>query len=177
MVVPKALISCLSDFVPLQSRRVSCAEIKDPFIYKPILIAVVMRFLQQLSGVTCVLVYLQPIFKKTAVILVSSGCPVIGDVCPVLDLPSQFPHGFCCCRSRSTMRLLSAWCVCSRWRLLLCRWIKLAGRFSSLCRVSLSATMCKGNCSLAISSSSTNVQEWEFNHTGLRRGLWWRLSS
>lgn len=177
MVVPKALISCLSDFVPLQSRRVSCAEIKDPFIYKPILIAVVMRFLQQLSGVTCVLVYLQPIFKKTAVILVSSGCPVIRDVCPVLDLPSQFPHGFCCCRSRSTMRLLSAWCVCSRWRLLLCRWIKLAGRFSSLCRVSLSATMCKGNCSLAISSSSANVQEWEFNHTGLRRGLWWWLSS
>uniref|UniRef100_A0A8C3JGU2 Solute carrier family 2 member 6 n=1 Tax=Calidris pygmaea TaxID=425635 RepID=A0A8C3JGU2_9CHAR len=54
---------------PLQSQRVSCAEIKDPFIYKPILIAVGMRFLQQLSGVTCVLVYLQSIFKKTAVIL------------------------------------------------------------------------------------------------------------
>uniref|UniRef100_U3IGY9 Solute carrier family 2 member 6 n=1 Tax=Anas platyrhynchos platyrhynchos TaxID=8840 RepID=U3IGY9_ANAPP len=50
----------------VRNRRVSCAEIKDPFIYKPILIAVVMRFLQQLSGVTCVLVYLQPIFKKTA---------------------------------------------------------------------------------------------------------------
>ncbi|NWH51040.1 GTR6 protein, partial [Fregata magnificens] len=52
-----------------QSRQVSCAEIKDPFIYKPILIAVGMRFLQQLSGVTCVLVYLQSIFKKTSVIL------------------------------------------------------------------------------------------------------------
>ncbi|EOB05975.1 Solute carrier family 2, facilitated glucose transporter member 6, partial [Anas platyrhynchos] len=59
----------IKDSVRKQSRRVSCAEIKDPFIYKPILIAVVMRFLQQLSGVTCVLVYLQPIFKKTAVIL------------------------------------------------------------------------------------------------------------
>lgn len=58
---------------PLQSRRVSCAEIKDPFTYKPILIAVGMRFLQQLSGVTCVLVYLQSIFKKTSVILVSPG--------------------------------------------------------------------------------------------------------
>uniref|UniRef100_A0A8B9CX90 Solute carrier family 2 member 6 n=1 Tax=Anser brachyrhynchus TaxID=132585 RepID=A0A8B9CX90_9AVES len=57
----------------VRNRRVSCAEIKDPFIYKPILIAVGMRFLQQLSGVTCVLVYLQPIFKKTAVILVSSA--------------------------------------------------------------------------------------------------------
>lgn len=66
---------------PLQSRRVSCAEIKDPFIYKPILIAVGMRFLQQLSGVTCVLVYLQSIFKKTSVILVSPG------VRPMLRLP------------------------------------------------------------------------------------------
>ncbi|NXG58397.1 GTR6 protein, partial [Hemiprocne comata] len=59
----------MKDSVRKQSRRVSCAEIKDPFIYKPLLIAVGMRFLQQLSGVTCVLVYLQPIFKKTSVIL------------------------------------------------------------------------------------------------------------
>ncbi|XP_009997267.1 PREDICTED: LOW QUALITY PROTEIN: solute carrier family 2, facilitated glucose transporter member 6 [Chaetura pelagica] len=59
----------MKDSVRKQSQRVSCAEIKDPFIYKPLLIAVGMRFLQQLSGVTCVLVYLQPIFKKTAVIL------------------------------------------------------------------------------------------------------------
>uniref|UniRef100_A0A452HF92 Major facilitator superfamily (MFS) profile domain-containing protein n=1 Tax=Gopherus agassizii TaxID=38772 RepID=A0A452HF92_9SAUR len=44
--------------------------IKDPFIYKPILIAVLMRFLQQLSGVTPILVYLQSIFQSTAVILV-----------------------------------------------------------------------------------------------------------
>ncbi|NXC69125.1 GTR6 protein, partial [Anhinga anhinga] len=59
----------IKDSVRKQSRRISCAEIKDPFIYKPILIAVGMRFLQQLSGVTCVLVYLQSIFKKTSVIL------------------------------------------------------------------------------------------------------------
>ncbi|NXK23935.1 GTR6 protein, partial [Arenaria interpres] len=59
----------IKDSLRKQSQRVSCAEIKDPFIYKPILIAVGMRFLQQLSGVTCVLVYLQSIFKKTAVIL------------------------------------------------------------------------------------------------------------
>ncbi|NXU93049.1 GTR6 protein, partial [Xiphorhynchus elegans] len=59
----------IRDSVRKQSRRVSCAEIKDPFIYKPILIAGVMRFLQQLSGVTCILVYLQSIFNKTSVIL------------------------------------------------------------------------------------------------------------
>ncbi|NXY47214.1 GTR6 protein, partial [Ceuthmochares aereus] len=59
----------IKDSMRKQSQRVSCAEIKDPFIYKPILIAVGMRFLQQLSGVTCVLVYLQSIFKKTSVIL------------------------------------------------------------------------------------------------------------
>uniref|UniRef100_A0A8D0LC01 Solute carrier family 2 member 6 n=1 Tax=Sphenodon punctatus TaxID=8508 RepID=A0A8D0LC01_SPHPU len=59
----------IKDSVRKQSRRISCAEIRDPFIYKPILIAVLMRFLQQLSGVTPILVYLEPIFKSTAVIL------------------------------------------------------------------------------------------------------------
>ncbi|NXR37857.1 GTR6 protein, partial [Zosterops hypoxanthus] len=59
----------IKDSVRKQSRQVSCAELKDPFLYKPILIAGGMRFLQQLSGVTCILVYLQPIFKKTSVIL------------------------------------------------------------------------------------------------------------
>uniref|UniRef100_A0A8C3IBH9 Solute carrier family 2 member 6 n=1 Tax=Chrysemys picta bellii TaxID=8478 RepID=A0A8C3IBH9_CHRPI len=59
----------IKESVRQQSRRISCAEIKDPFIYKPILIAVLMRFLQQLSGVTPILVYLQSIFQSTAVIL------------------------------------------------------------------------------------------------------------
>ncbi|XP_005142535.2 solute carrier family 2, facilitated glucose transporter member 6 [Melopsittacus undulatus] len=59
----------IKDSVRKQSRHVSCVEIKDPFLYKPILIAGGMRFLQQLSGVTCILVYLQSIFKKTSVIL------------------------------------------------------------------------------------------------------------
>ncbi|XP_023794049.1 solute carrier family 2, facilitated glucose transporter member 6 [Cyanistes caeruleus] len=59
----------IKDSSGCQSHRVSCAELKDPFLYKPILIAGGMRFLQQLSGVTCILVYLQPIFKKTSVIL------------------------------------------------------------------------------------------------------------
>nr|XP_004174399.4 solute carrier family 2, facilitated glucose transporter member 6 [Taeniopygia guttata] len=59
----------IKDSLRKQSRRVSCAELKDPFLYKPILISGGMRFLQQLSGVTCILVYLQPIFKRTSVIL------------------------------------------------------------------------------------------------------------
>ncbi|XP_019396427.1 PREDICTED: solute carrier family 2, facilitated glucose transporter member 6 [Crocodylus porosus] len=59
----------IKESVRKQSGRVSCAEIRDPFMYKPIRIAVLMRFLQQLSGVTPILVYLQPIFKSTAVIL------------------------------------------------------------------------------------------------------------
>uniref|UniRef100_A0A8C3T9A0 Solute carrier family 2 member 6 n=1 Tax=Chelydra serpentina TaxID=8475 RepID=A0A8C3T9A0_CHESE len=59
----------IKESVRQQSRRISCAEIRDPFIYKPILIAVLMRFLQQLSGVTPILVYLQSIFQSTAVIL------------------------------------------------------------------------------------------------------------
>lgn len=71
---------------PPKSQRISCAEIKDPFIYKPILIAVGMRFLQQLSGVTCVLVYLQPIFKKTAVILVSPWCSPVMSATSHADL-------------------------------------------------------------------------------------------
>ncbi|XP_074871632.1 solute carrier family 2, facilitated glucose transporter member 6 [Carettochelys insculpta] len=59
----------MKESVRQQSGRISCAEMKDPFIYKPILIAVLMRFLQQLSGVTPILVYLQSIFQSTAVIL------------------------------------------------------------------------------------------------------------
>ncbi|XP_038601379.1 solute carrier family 2, facilitated glucose transporter member 6 [Tachyglossus aculeatus] len=51
-----------------QSRngRMNWAEIKDPFVYKPIFISVLMRFLQQLTGITPILVYLQSIFKGTA---------------------------------------------------------------------------------------------------------------
>ncbi|XP_053138486.1 solute carrier family 2, facilitated glucose transporter member 6 [Hemicordylus capensis] len=52
-----------------QGQSISWADIKDPYIYKPVLIAVMMRLLQQLSGVTPVIVYLQLIFESTAVIL------------------------------------------------------------------------------------------------------------
>ncbi|XP_053774927.1 solute carrier family 2, facilitated glucose transporter member 6 isoform X3 [Desmodus rotundus] len=49
--------------------RMSWAEARDPHVYRPISIAVLMRFLQQLTGITPVLVYLQPVFSSTAVLL------------------------------------------------------------------------------------------------------------
>nr|XP_036276304.1 solute carrier family 2, facilitated glucose transporter member 6 isoform X2 [Pipistrellus kuhlii] len=49
--------------------RVSWAEIRAPHMYRPVAIAVLMRFLQQLTGITPLLVYLQSIFSSTAVLL------------------------------------------------------------------------------------------------------------
>ncbi|VTJ54364.1 Hypothetical predicted protein [Marmota monax] len=59
----------IQDNVRRQSSRVSWAEARDPHIYRPVLIALLMRFLQQLTGITPILVYLQPIFDSTAVLL------------------------------------------------------------------------------------------------------------
>ncbi|KAM9326632.1 solute carrier family 2, facilitated glucose transporter member 6 [Gastrophryne carolinensis] len=47
----------------------SCSDLSSPHYYKPILIAVFMRFLQQMSGINPILTYLEPIFNKTKVIL------------------------------------------------------------------------------------------------------------
>nr|XP_031531712.1 solute carrier family 2, facilitated glucose transporter member 6 isoform X2 [Vicugna pacos] len=49
--------------------RISWAEARDPHMYRPIAIALLMRFLQQLTGITPILVYLQSIFDSTAVLL------------------------------------------------------------------------------------------------------------
>ncbi|XP_053774932.1 solute carrier family 2, facilitated glucose transporter member 6 isoform X5 [Desmodus rotundus] len=59
----------IQDNVQRQSSRMSWAEARDPHVYRPISIAVLMRFLQQLTGITPVLVYLQPVFSSTAVLL------------------------------------------------------------------------------------------------------------
>ncbi|KAM5299729.1 solute carrier family 2, facilitated glucose transporter member 6 isoform 2-T2 [Ctenodactylus gundi] len=59
----------IQDNVRRQSSRMSWAEARDPHVYRPILIALLMRFLQQLTGITPILVYLQPIFDSTAVLL------------------------------------------------------------------------------------------------------------
>ncbi|XP_070811850.1 solute carrier family 2, facilitated glucose transporter member 6 [Pituophis catenifer annectens] len=52
-----------------QSQPITWTEIRKPHIIKPIAITLLMRFLQQLSGVTPILVYLQLIFDSTEVIL------------------------------------------------------------------------------------------------------------
>lgn len=57
----------------LQSSPLSWAEMRDPQVCRPIAIAVLMRLLQQLTGVTPLLVYLQPIFENMNVLLVSNG--------------------------------------------------------------------------------------------------------
>ncbi|KAI4895850.1 hypothetical protein NFI96_016991 [Prochilodus magdalenae] len=44
-------------------------DLRSPFYYKPILISVLMRFLQQMTGITPILVYLEPIFHRTAILL------------------------------------------------------------------------------------------------------------
>ncbi|KAL2092322.1 hypothetical protein ACEWY4_012120 [Coilia grayii] len=48
---------------------VGWAELGQPFYYKPILISVGMRFLQQMTGITPILVYLEPIFHQTQITL------------------------------------------------------------------------------------------------------------
>uniref|UniRef100_A0A8C1DHY9 Solute carrier family 2 member 6 n=1 Tax=Cyprinus carpio carpio TaxID=630221 RepID=A0A8C1DHY9_CYPCA len=45
------------------------SDLKKPLYYKPILISVFMRFLQQMTGITPILVYLEPIFHMTAISL------------------------------------------------------------------------------------------------------------
>ncbi|KAF4072538.1 hypothetical protein AMELA_G00264010 [Ameiurus melas] len=49
--------------------RMKCSDLRSPFYYKPILISVFMRLLQQMTGITPILIYLEPIFEKTAVSL------------------------------------------------------------------------------------------------------------
>ncbi|XP_057580285.1 solute carrier family 2, facilitated glucose transporter member 6 [Hippopotamus amphibius kiboko] len=59
----------IQDNVRRQSSHLSWAEARDPHVYRPTAIALLMRFLQQLTGITPILVYLQSIFDSTAVLL------------------------------------------------------------------------------------------------------------
>ncbi|XP_010875415.1 solute carrier family 2, facilitated glucose transporter member 6 isoform X1 [Esox lucius] len=49
--------------------KIQWSDLKIPFYYKPILISTLMRFLQQMTGITPILVFLEPIFLKTDVFL------------------------------------------------------------------------------------------------------------
>lgn len=45
--------------------RVTLSQLATPTFYRPIMISVVMRFLQQMTGITPILVYLEPIFSHS----------------------------------------------------------------------------------------------------------------
>lgn len=49
--------------------KVTWSQLATPVYYRPIFISVVMRFLQQMTGVTPILVYMEPIFAKSKVSL------------------------------------------------------------------------------------------------------------
>ncbi|KAK7136189.1 hypothetical protein R3I94_014743 [Phoxinus phoxinus] len=53
----------------INSQGAQWSDLKTPLYYKPILISVFMRFLQQMTGITPILVYLEPIFHKTDISL------------------------------------------------------------------------------------------------------------
>ncbi|XP_029015574.1 solute carrier family 2, facilitated glucose transporter member 6 [Betta splendens] len=64
----RAELNAIQHSIDTQS-RVTLAQLATPLYYKPIMISVVMRFLQQMTGITPILVYLQPIFAKSHVSL------------------------------------------------------------------------------------------------------------
>ncbi|XP_051524182.1 solute carrier family 2, facilitated glucose transporter member 6-like [Myxocyprinus asiaticus] len=53
----------------INSQHAQLSDLRTPLYYKPILISVFMRFLQQMTGITPILVYLEPIFHMTAISL------------------------------------------------------------------------------------------------------------
>ncbi|XP_019962089.1 solute carrier family 2, facilitated glucose transporter member 6 [Paralichthys olivaceus] len=65
---PHVEISAIQHSIRTQT-RVTCTQLGTPTFYKPILISVVMRFLQQMTGITPILVYMEPIFTKSNVSL------------------------------------------------------------------------------------------------------------
>ncbi|XP_019719967.1 solute carrier family 2, facilitated glucose transporter member 6 [Hippocampus comes] len=61
-------LDAIKHSIRLQS-RVTWSELAKPVYYRPILISVGMRFLQQLTGISPILVYLEPIFSQSNVSL------------------------------------------------------------------------------------------------------------
>ncbi|KAJ0000797.1 hypothetical protein NQD34_005817 [Periophthalmus magnuspinnatus] len=65
---PNPEISGIQHSIRMQT-KLSWSQLRKPEYYKPILISVVMRFLQQMTGITPILIYLQPIFNRSNVSL------------------------------------------------------------------------------------------------------------
>ncbi|XP_077324297.1 solute carrier family 2, facilitated glucose transporter member 6 [Lithobates pipiens] len=59
----------IEDSLMNTNTSLTCKDLSERHYYKPILIAVSMRFLQQMSGINPILTYLEPIFNRTKVIL------------------------------------------------------------------------------------------------------------
>ncbi|KAK7939855.1 hypothetical protein WMY93_003181 [Mugilogobius chulae] len=77
---PRPELSGIQHSIRVQS-QVSWSEFGKPEYYKPILISVGMRFLQQMTGITPVLIYLETIFIKSKVSLSPKyGAALVGVV-------------------------------------------------------------------------------------------------
>uniref|UniRef100_A0A4W3GE83 Solute carrier family 2 member 6 n=1 Tax=Callorhinchus milii TaxID=7868 RepID=A0A4W3GE83_CALMI len=68
---------CRREFADIRD-RVSCADLKQPGIYKPVLMVVIMWALQQLSGITVILLYMELIFSQTQ--SGNADSPIVGVV-------------------------------------------------------------------------------------------------
>uniref|UniRef100_A0A671PDT8 Major facilitator superfamily (MFS) profile domain-containing protein n=1 Tax=Sinocyclocheilus anshuiensis TaxID=1608454 RepID=A0A671PDT8_9TELE len=80
-------------------------DLKTPLYYKPILISVVMRFLQQMTGITPILVYLEPIFHMTAISLVAVRLISVAIAASLMDKAGRkallFTSGLCRINNKS----------------------------------------------------------------------------
>ncbi|KAM7386566.1 hypothetical protein PAMA_009261 [Pampus argenteus] len=61
-------LSAIKHSISTQS-KVTLSQLATPVYYRPIIISVVMRFLQQMTGITPILVYLETIFSQSKVSL------------------------------------------------------------------------------------------------------------
>ncbi|XP_058246526.1 solute carrier family 2, facilitated glucose transporter member 6-like isoform X2 [Hemibagrus wyckioides] len=69
LVLPWRWLAVAGEVPVLIMAGTQWSDLKSPFLFKPILISVFMRILQQMTGIAPTLVYLEPIFEKTAVSL------------------------------------------------------------------------------------------------------------
>ncbi|KAM6905656.1 solute carrier family 2, facilitated glucose transporter member 6 [Xenentodon cancila] len=81
----RAELSAIQHSISMQP-KITLSQLATPIYYKPIIISVVMRFLQQMTGITPILVYLETIFAKSNVSLKSSYDAAIVGVVRLLSV-------------------------------------------------------------------------------------------